>query len=406
MRVCRQDAAGFTLLELVVVMGLLAGFCVMLVQLLTSGVRMFEEGEDGQALADRGADAARLVAQQWADMLGPVSTQPGVPQSRLLVQWVPLGWDGSLLEPAAASSQRPPGSSSDDSLASPPTHYVQMLRALVRIGEEEERELLERHWAGQLEGQGEDRGLASELARIPRGGRARLWLLPWPAGDGEGAYLQLRSGLFLPGTRIDTGEEEVDPMQVVSPSDELSAELVEQLTEPVLSGLLHVEFALWSQNTRGWDADPGQGPELAWDSARAGWLLDPEGPTPGFSLDLGPQSLTDPTDDVYPRWVRITLVIGRSQRQPAEAILAQSLDERAVRLRVVNPDRLRQEGGFVKVGAEWIAYTGLQGNELTGLRRGQRGTAALAHRSGAPVRVGRTVRFALRLHHGRESWNG
>ena len=152
---------------------------------------------------------------------------------------------------------------------------------------------------------------------------------------------------------------------------------------------------------------PGAGRPRASLGFREGWGSPGPGTSdPGLSLDLGPQSLTDPTDDVYPRWVRVTLVVGRSQRQPAGGLLAQDLDERGVRMRVANPDRLPQEGGFVKVGAEWIGYTRLAGNELTGLRRGQRGTAALSHRAGTRLRVGRTVSFVLRLHHGRESWNG
>ena len=227
---------GFTLLELVVVMGLLAAFCVMLLQLMTSGLRMFEEGEDGQALADRGANAARVVRKQWTDMLGPISTERGLPQSRLLVQWMPLGLDHG----------------GEDDVA--PTR-VQMLRALVRINEDEERALVER----QLEVES-DQELAAELAGISRGGRARLWLLPWPSGDADGAYLQLRRGLFLPGAILDIDGVGLDPMRVVEPSQELDAELVSLLTEPVVEGLLHVEFALWSQNTLGWDRPGEDGP--------------------------------------------------------------------------------------------------------------------------------------------------
>ncbi len=125
MSVLRKGNEGFTLLELVVVMGMLAAFCVMLVQLMTSGLRMFEEGEDGQALADRGADAARVVRKQWTDMLGPISTEPGLPRSRLMVQWMPLGLDPAPEEDVA------------------PTR-VQILRALVRIDEDQERALVER----------------------------------------------------------------------------------------------------------------------------------------------------------------------------------------------------------------------------------------------------------------------
>ena len=44
---------GFTLLELLIVMGILSAFLTMLVQLVDTGLRLFGEGELGQELADR-----------------------------------------------------------------------------------------------------------------------------------------------------------------------------------------------------------------------------------------------------------------------------------------------------------------------------------------------------------------
>ena len=60
------EQAGFTLIELVVVMGILAGFLVMLVQLVDTGLRMFGEGELGQQFADRTSRAhlLRLAARR------------------------------------------------------------------------------------------------------------------------------------------------------------------------------------------------------------------------------------------------------------------------------------------------------------------------------------------------------
>lgn len=381
-----QRSAGFTLLELVVVMGLLAGFCVMLVQLLASGVRMFEEGEEGQALADRSGDAARLVREQLADLLGPLSNEaPGVPESRMLVQPVPAGWDR-------------PGGSQD---------RVQILRGLVRIDAEAERALVQRQLGAELGTM--DRQLAEELSGIPQGGRARLWLLPWPAGDPDGALMQLRRGLFLPGEPVEVGSRQIEPMQVVDPSRELTAEQVEALTEPLVDGLLYVGFEMWSQNTERWGGvDGGGGAERVWDSARAGWLTDPDVPGEGFSLDVGPSSLADPLDDVYPRWMRVTLVVGEGAQGAAAGILAEELPVGEARLRLLNPDRFPsgQAGGFVKVGPEWMSYARLQGSHLTGLRRGQRGTAASMHGAGTAVRVGRTIVFTVRLHHGMERFDG
>ncbi|MBL8753083.1 MAG: type II secretion system protein, partial [Planctomycetes bacterium] len=60
--------SGFTLVELLVVMGILSGFLIMLVQLLESGVRMFGEGELGQALADRAGQAQRVIAGELVQL--------------------------------------------------------------------------------------------------------------------------------------------------------------------------------------------------------------------------------------------------------------------------------------------------------------------------------------------------
>ena len=65
-----------------------------------------------------------------------------------------------------------------------------------------------------------------------------------------------------------------------------------------------------------------------------------------------------------------------------------------------------EDGGFVKVGREWIRYTGIEGNTLQGLQRAQRGTVRAAHAQGTILRVGRTVEFTLPLAIGRDDFNG
>ena len=46
---------------------------------------------------------------------------------------------------------------------------------------------------------------------------------------------------------------------------------------------------------------------------------------------------------------------------------------------------------YVKIGAEWIQFTGMEGNTLTGCVRGARGTTAAVHELGSIVHHGRTV---------------
>ena len=66
----RARQQGFTLLELVVVMGILAGFLAMLVQLLDMGITLVGSGESAQVMADRGDAVARVVERDLRRLRG------------------------------------------------------------------------------------------------------------------------------------------------------------------------------------------------------------------------------------------------------------------------------------------------------------------------------------------------
>jgi len=386
---------GFTLLELTIVFGLLTGFLVFLTQIMSSGVELFDEGESGQELADIGNAASATVTETLSDLVGPEreAYEPGEPDARVLVQWVPLGLN------------------SDDKAAT----RVQAIRGTARLAPAEETALLRsslRQAAAEMEGSLEPDAVAARLTELvaaaPRRGRSELLFLPWPAGDPDGAFLELRAAELLPGHRIqidrrrDVGLLEVDHLD----QGPLGAAQVLSLTEPVASGLLHFEVQLWSQYTRSF-ADVGEGrPEWVWDSARAGLLSPEEGePRETFTLDLFPESLRNPTDDVYPRRARVLLVVAREGPQ---ARLGEALGEGESSMRLLTTDPLPDldETPFLKIGPEWVRHGGATGNVLTGLRRGQRGTSARSHARGTIVRAGKTIVLHLELQFGRDNWNG
>lgn len=386
-----RAATGFTLIELLLTMGILSGFLLMLAQFVGTGIDVFDEGENGQAMADRAMAAARDAERELLGLQGPGPLPPpGEPPARLLVQWLPLG-----LVP------RP----------EPHHTFCQLLRADAALEPARERALLQGMLRAQAEAEAGELGEAAVtarlqelLARTPLHGRGGLWLLPWPSGDQEGAYLQLRVLRLLPGQLLETGRDQwVDPMKVAVPGGpELPMLLIDRLTEVVTDGLLHFELEFWSQRTT---AD-GRG-EVVWDSARAGWLSDPKA-GPAFDLDVGPHSMFDPTDDVYPAAIRCRLVVAQDPRLPAEGMLARELEAGETSLRLLSPDRFPgpADGGHVKVGPEWIRYESLTGSELRGLKRGQRGTRPRSHNQGVRVRVGRTVEFTVPVPFARENWNG
>ena len=237
---------GFTLLELTIVFGLLAGFLVFLTQMLSTGVELFDEGESGQELADIGNAAAAGVVETLDGLVGPEreAYEPGEPDARVLVQWIPLGL------------------ARDDKMAS----RVHVVRGSVRLGAVEEAALLRGSLLGraqQMEGSLEPEAIEARLsdlvARSPRRGRGELLLLPWPAGDPDGAFMELRKAILLPGHRIpigrrrDVGLLEVDRLE----AGPLGAETIVSLTEPIASGVLHFELLFWSQYTQSFEQTAG-----------------------------------------------------------------------------------------------------------------------------------------------------
>jgi hypothetical protein len=382
------------MIELVVAMGLLSTFLLLLVQLLGGGVGIFDEGERGQDLQDRIQLAARATTESLGDMVGPArqTFQPGPPDARLLCEWAPLGF-------RASGDVRPT--------------RVQVVRATVRLSERDERRLLTERLRARLAGElhaMSDEAVGQRLAELlpaePRTGRGEMLLLSWPS-DPDGIHLELRRGLFLPGASVST-ERHAPLFDVELGGPDLPVGAVPGLTEVVATGLLHAEFDLWSQDTRDFVGTPGNGgPERVWDSARAGLLLDAKDAEERFSLDLGGDSLRDARDDVFPRWIRVTLVVARSANDAAEAVLSDELTPDATTLTLNRTDLLPTDGAanerFVKIGGEWIAFGEAGPRQLSGLRRGQRKTAARSHRAGATVRAGRTVVLYLQVPHGRDA---
>lgn len=392
---------GFTLLELVVVMGILAGFLTMLVQLVDAGLRIFGDGEAGQAIADRASRAERRISAELRTLRGASSgrDRDGA-EDRLLVQWLPIG-----LPP------RP----------EPNATRVQVLRAAVHLAPERERQLVEVMLAMRFQGEKPDltpseleKLVADRLPLEPLRGHGNLLLLPWRQEGADDALLELRAGWLLPGQTVPLERDRsVDPFAVVVPgSAELPALLVDRITTPLLQDLLHVEFAFWSQRTEGWARSSGAtsggaGPERIWDSARGGWLVD-DAAGGKWAFDRGAASLADPSDDIQPHAIHVLCVVAQPANLAPEGLLADSLDADGQNLTLLQGDRFpgAVDGGWIKIRGEWIHYDAREGDLLRGLRRGQRGTKALEHPAGIRVHVGRTVEFTIPVPHWKDDWNG
>lgn len=392
---------GFTLIELLVVMGILTGFLLMLAQLVDGGLRLFGEGELGQALADRASTAQRRVTQELALLRGaPTGRESPSVTDRLVVQELPLG-----LPPRAERGST----------------KAQVLRGAVRLPPDRELPLLDAKIAAELlreqptlAGAELEKALATARQGVPLRGHGNLLLLPWRQEGADEALLELRAAWLLPGQVIPVGPDRLaDPFDVPLPgSPDLPALAAWTLTQPLVGDLLHVEFLLWSQQTRQWGRDDGTtaggGAALrCWDSARGGWLVDVAAGGE-FPFDRGAASANDPRDDVQPHAILVRMVVAQPAEYAPEGLLAADLANDDTTLRLYDGDRFPgpADGGWIKVRSEWMAYAERSGDELRGLRRGLRGTAAKDHPSGARAHVGRAVEFVVPVLHAKDDWNG
>ncbi len=383
---------GFTLIELVVTMGILAGFLVMLVQLVDGGLSLFTEGETGQQLADRAGHAQRTLDRELRALRGdPTGRDRETAADRLLVQLLPIGLPARP-EPRATR--------------------VPVLRAAVHLPAVREEVLIDTvllqrlvEATGEMPTAEQEARLAEMRAREPMRGIGHLLLLPWRQEGPDDALLELRAGWFLPGQRVPVGRDEfVDPMEVAVPgSPELPSLAVHAITTPILSNLLHVEFLFWGQTTRNWRS----GAFRVWDSTRGGLLVDePSGGV--WALDRGPASLRDPLDDVHPHAILVRCVTAQPAEFAAEGLLAAGIAADDDRLQLVDGDRFPggEQGGWIKVDGEWMRYDRREGDWLLGLSRGQRDTKAIEHGPGVRIHIGRTFEFVVPVPHAKDDWNG
>lgn len=185
--------------------------------------------------------------------------------------------------------------------------------------------------------------------------------------------------------------------------------------KPLASGIIYLGFEYWHQYSASWIDPQGSRPFEGrrehgalryWDSTRG--LLKDRVPKGHFLLFKSQASAQDPSDDVLPLKVRVTLVLREPPQSGTETELLSDLDARSQEIRIAQPGRSPAEKGFALIGREWIRYIGVVGNTLVvdgEAGRGARGTTAAPHISGEPVIFGRGFQVVIPIPGYREDWS-
>ena len=236
---------------------------------------------------------------------------------------------------------------------------------------------------------------------------------------------------------------------------------------PLISGVVFFGVRFWTPHTTSWEEDLGKGdpdiepqdpggPEEIWDSTRGLTLTErtisilKAGDTGNVNLpaldarpssaekrEVGSSTLEfyyykaptdvvsdynyrppvlesdgydtyfDPSDDVFPRRVRVTLVITNTRGRPRVAALKEDLNDSEEGMIVVDDSTIfrSDDHKYVKIDQEWIQYThfGAGGSIIIAPGgRGARGTVPAAHTAGTDVETGRTFVLTIDLPSYRE----
>ena len=205
------------------------------------------------------------------------------------------------------------------------------------------------------------------------------------------------------GFRTPVGDPE---KSLLVPENLDTPDKIKAACSPVAKGLLHFGATWRRVFADSWEEELGvglgeQAPYVGgtWDSTR--------GLEKTWPLYKGPESLSDPSDDVFPPFVRLEATLAQVSQFGAgrgEFTLTEGAGADSQVLKISDPDiLLRPNLGkirWIKVGGEWMSYELRDvnyGKREVRVRRGRRGTQKVAHENGAWCYVGTPANLQMRL---------
>ncbi len=347
-------ASAFTLVELLLALGLFAILVVALIRLLDTSLRIWDSAETNRDLLEMSSSVIELLSED-------LQSVEGGPRGDLVGEWVRFDTD-------------------HDGTRGAPMMRLRLVRQasaadLLRLGSGEQQDprargLLEVCWALLPEPRAERD--ARSVGWLWRGARA--------VGDQDSA------SFFQPDFFDAAGKPAPGSLCEVT------------------GGVLWFEAWYACQTSvlhDGWSL----GADLAdcassWDA----WTRSRPDPELHFYNQSAAGAGSADELPVLPRRMLVTLEFERASERKFRTRLARAVDPESKRIAVVDTDRLPQAGSFVLVDEEWMQILSAGSGEVS-VKRGERGTLPAAHEPGALLHHGTRSAREIPFPMLREDWD-
>ena len=410
---------GYTLLEVVIAVGILVMLGSGLATLLTQGISIWRRAEN----RGRVYDQARILLERMSEDLRSAVVLSGSGAGG--GAWVRFICDEDYLGRQRLRFVRTISAETSNAILRQGGQYLTITTPAVYDGRNDKWEA----GGGDLGAPG---GLMEVIyLRDPRASETYLWRGYRSPVGGIGSLfnestlkdeeLEDFSGKIDDVAReIDrkmlSGRLEVEEQDELLKSGEEAREEIEwimtRFARPLTDGVLYLGFSFWGPTTNTWaEVKPlltpsgkrESGPLFHWDSTRA--ILDWSGESGEFTFRSRDGSLTDSSDDIFPERVEVTLVLRDDNSE--SLYLVERITKSTETFKVSKPLSLPDDENdrYILVGDEWMFMKNVNGTRITVGRdgRGWRGTEPGNHLVGSRVDLGVAFRRVVEMPGSRKS---
>lgn len=368
-RAGRRKVAAFTLLELLLALGIFAFLVLALFQILDRSLSLWRRAETRRGLLAQASSLSELLARDLAGL-------DGGSRGDFLAEWVAFDTDGDGVEDTKW----------------PRLRFVRQASAADVLRLPGEREAAPERPEG-----------VTSLPRSESGRTEVIWLVVPASLTDRDARAE---GVVWRGERAisDTSTKSFFAPDFIGRSNRPPAGAVEEVGGGLLwlgvlfatqTSIVHDEWRLATDPdcldcaATSWDAWNRERPDRqihAWNEPGAGM----------------PKARGRP---LLPRRVRFEMELERPIDRLRRTTLAEATEIGEAAIVVDDPQRIpREEGAFVLVDTEWMQVLSVSGTSVA-VKRGQRGTKSVGHAAGAMVHYGLRLLREIPISTYREDWN-